>query len=311
MNFQARPYIFIILALLLGWWFWPRHQRMSEDTTSTEQVLIDNKNNSTQKKLNPTTAPVNSSPPPTVSGDRATGAKVGAVGNTSRVAPSANSVQYQIIDGLVVVTGDIVLGAPVSGRQSGGGQAEAPVLQLWENGEVPFHIQSTVADPERVLRALEMFSGTSIRFVPFQDQEDVLVFEPGNANCRSYLGRIGGKQPIFISAGCGPSEIAHEIMHALGFVHEQNRVDRDSYIQIIWDNIDEKYFHNFQVLPPSLMIVSGSQTFDYRSIMMYAPNIFAKKADHPTMTSKTLQPIEPSSQLSEFDVLRLRRAYSN
>ena len=48
--------------------------------------------------------------------------------------------------------------------------------------------------------------------------------------------------------GCttsGPRIIIHEILHALGFDHMQNRVDRDQYIRVNWDNIDKEAHDQF------------------------------------------------------------------
>jgi hypothetical protein len=57
------------------------------------------------------------------------------------------------------------------------------------------------------------------------------------------VGRIGGMQEVSIGPGCEYSDtIKHELMHALGFFHEQSRTDRDNYVIIYWDNIQAGNF---------------------------------------------------------------------
>ena len=60
--------------------------------------------------------------------------------------------------------------------------------------------------------------------------------------CYSYLGMIGsgGEQDISIGRGCEYKAIVqHEILHALGRIHEQCRTDRDKYVRINEENIIE------------------------------------------------------------------------
>lgn len=54
------------------------------------------------------------------------------------------------------------------------------------------------------------------------------------------MGRQDGGQVISLGTTCETRYRAlHEIMHALGFLHEQSRPDRDEYVKILYWNIED------------------------------------------------------------------------
>jgi len=219
------------------------------------------------------------------------------------------ALPYVIDEGIAVVQGDVAIGKPMGDNVPETGIAAVPSLQKWPSRTIAYFIQPAVVDPERVKIALSMFDQTAIRFVPHSNQEDALVFEDSRGICKSYVGHIGGLQPVWIPAGCGPREIAHEILHALGFVHEQNRSDRDEFINVLFDNIEEKYRDNFEKLPQEYMAVTGLAPFDFESLMIYPVWMFVKRGQ-ATMESKINdRSIQPGDHLSPADVERINRAY--
>lgn len=67
----------------------------------------------------------------------------------------------------------------------------------------------------------------------------LIIFDYQYCRCWSYLGARGGRQTISLQTPecTGSGVTVHELMHALGFVHEQSRADRDKYVTIMWSNI--------------------------------------------------------------------------
>ena len=61
-----------------------------------------------------------------------------------------------------------------------------------------------------------------------------------NFRCSSSVGKSGGQQNITLGPGCFRlGTVLHEMMHALGIVHEQSRPDRDDHIEVLKENIEE------------------------------------------------------------------------
>ena len=65
----------------------------------------------------------------------------------------------------------------------------------------------------------------------------IFSFTSSHSGCWSKVGREGGAQPINLESDCwlhgddlARKNIKHEILHALGFLHEMNRPDRESHI---------------------------------------------------------------------------------
>ncbi len=77
---------------------------------------------------------------------------------------------------------------------------------------------------------------------------------------------------------------AHEILHTLGFFHEQSRTDRDSYVIINFSNIKDEFVHAFQTFSQKGYNGKNMGAYDYQSIMHYGSWAFAKDSSIPTIT---------------------------
>jgi hypothetical protein len=135
----------------------------------------------------------------------------------------------------------------VQARLKGGANTISPQDErekLWAQGIVPYEIDLVkfpVEKKERavILRAIKEWNaaGTGFTVIPRsrEEQIDYLVFGEHADACCSHVGRQGGPQYIRCALqgnGFNAASIQHEIAHAVGFYHEQQRADRDEYVQI-------------------------------------------------------------------------------
>jgi hypothetical protein len=226
--------------------------------------------------------------------------------------PPAGLVEFEIVNGVAIAFGDVILGKPDIAEVLAHGFYEPPTKPgLWGK-EIPYLIAPDLPDPDRIMRAITLLNEkTSVKFVPFNGQADAIVFQRGDEHCYSYLGRVGGQQPIMLSDPCRTQEILHELLHALGLIHEHSRMDRDNYVDVVWENIDERYKVQFSMVPEKLMERVKGTAFDFQSIMLYAPNAFAASPELLTLKSKTGQPIAPIKEgLSPLDLQKIEALYA-
>ena len=79
--------------------------------------------------------------------------------------------------------------------------------------------------------------------------------------------RTGGRQPLSLDSGCiQVGTIVHELMHAVGFFHEQSRQDRDQFIEIQWRNVMNGADDQFEKY--NLNVIDHlNEAYDYSSIV--------------------------------------------
>jgi len=180
---------------------------------------------------------------------------------------------------------------------------------------IPYVIDSDVYDMARaaIATAVTKFSQvTCIDFTQARDTSEHYVRFINGAGCYSYIGRVAGMdyQPISLGRGCGYVGTAlHEMMHAIGFLHEHNRPDRDEHITVIWENlVNQAYRHNFRKQSASRVIVS--EPYDIGSILHFGPTSFAKRGTN-TITLKDGTSFKPNRiDLSPSDIRKINKYYN-
>ncbi|KRZ11556.1 Zinc metalloproteinase nas-4 [Trichinella zimbabwensis] len=185
----------------------------------------------------------------------------------------------------------------------------------WPNGVVPYILSDKYGKKSRkiIARAMQMIQEqTCIRFVPNKKHKyrDYVNIEPIDG-CYSYIGRVGGEQPISLTSNCiQEGVIIHELLHALGFIHEQSRSDRDKYVRILWQNIMPGMESEFEKYSDQDLDNLGFE-YDYDSIMHYEKEAFSRNG------RATLIPLKSGSEqmgqrdgLSGKDILKINKLYA-
>ena len=158
---------------------------------------------------------------------------------------------------------------------------------LWTNRQIYYIFDSSVSAglQTNIRTALNTIERqTCLRFFHRSSQSDYIRFTSHSEDgCSSYLGRRGGEQEITLGPGCNNmGKIIHEIGHALALWHEHTRPDRDSYVRILSNNVEEERRHNFNKQNSFEVDYQGT-TYDYDSVMHYTRTEFGSPSGSTTI----------------------------
>ncbi|GAA6092995.1 low choriolytic enzyme-like isoform X1 [Tachysurus ichikawai] len=184
---------------------------------------------------------------------------------------------------------------------------------------VPYVIANHFHELQVIQRGLDSFSSvTCIRFIRHSNQRDYISIESRSGIikffCHAqmlfllYVGRRGYSQTVSLDRnGCiYHSTVQHELLHALGFNHEQCRNDRDNHIRVVWENIIDSYKYAFD----KIATLNQGTPYDYNSVMQYHRTAFSKNGQ------ATMVPIpnsnvafDQATQMSQNDIKRVNNLY--
>lgn len=192
---------------------------------------------------------------------------------------------YTVIDGDILMPTDYVE-AVLRGQNFSPNTPQATyTTNIWRSGVPPFEIRGivpfefdanvTAANQSAMISAMAVLETAAN--VDFQQcPSNVCIFSQNNfvhiqnsTGNNSQVGMIGGEQFINISNWGTQFIIVHELLHCLGFFHEQQRPDRNTFIQINCANVQGGcngtiYNANFNLLGA---LTYGAYDFD--SVMHY------------------------------------------
>ncbi len=184
-------------------------------------------------------------------------------------------------------------------------------VNKWPNNTVVYVInglsQSVRSELQKSMD--EWTSKTNVRFKERTNESYYVTISSNGNNCNcgsATLGVNGSRGFMKLGTRTTAVVIIHEIGHTLGYIHEQNRSDRDNHIKINWENISAGAESQFQKSNSSTLV---TRNFDVKSTMMYGSYTFSKNGQ-PTIVQNdgSLIPRRQAA-LSALDIEGTNKVY--
>ncbi|XP_069083766.1 astacin-like metalloendopeptidase isoform X2 [Pleurodeles waltl] len=248
---------------------------------------------------------------------------VGLSGTSEAVSPSGMSDDLEADDGISILEANKDADVPLMDGDILAIQGRNAITCLnsqclWPHSSdglvrVPYVLDGVYGEAQKakVSAAMqEIATMTCVTFVPRLTERDYLniISEKG---CWSTYGKQGGAQTTSLDAGSCLKQgtIQHELMHNLGLYHEHTRKDRDAYINIMWQYVDQDQW-------PNLDIENNVNTlglpYDYSSVMHYSKTAYSNTPGKSTLVPKPDPTVRIGQRagISNLDVTKINALYS-
>ncbi|SEM19431.1 Astacin (Peptidase family M12A) [Aquimarina amphilecti] len=179
----------------------------------------------------------------------------------------------------------------------------APGVTKWPNNTIIYVLSNSLTSNQRqvTLESIEQWSSkTNIKFKERTNENYYVTIRNNGDNCNcanASLGVQGNRGTINMGVRTGTGVMTHEIGHTLGYLHEQNRSDRDQFVRIFPENIQDGAISQFRISNNSV----NPGAFDVQSIMIYSSFTFSKNGQ-PVMLELDGTRIPFNGRLSAGDI---------
>ncbi|KFF23066.1 M12 family metallopeptidase [Chryseobacterium sp. JM1] len=193
------------------------------------------------------------------------------------------TITYEKKDGLNFFQGDIVLTDQQLAEDNPVNKGGAS-FSRWPGAKIYYTVAGNMGsiNANKITSAVNEYNTkTNTQWIPRTNQTNYVEFIFGSSSGSdgwAHIGYQGGKQTISLDQYISVGSVIHEMGHTVGLYHEHARKDRDQYVSIQWNNIQDGQAYNFN------MYNSGTDIgpFNINSVMMYWPNSYSKNGQ-PTI----------------------------
>jgi hypothetical protein len=136
-------------------------------------------------------------------------------------------------------------------------------VTFWTDRKIPFEFEADYPYRDDVLKAMALWEQSGVWFCQRGNEPNYVVVRNTSGSSNSVVGMSGQSQSVYIGDGY---KSLHELGHTLGLIHEQERSDRDTYVIMQWNEIENGMSNDQMVLDPNSRNVT---VYDRVSVMHY------------------------------------------